>query len=147
MALRAYRRDPIGLVMDAQGANRTNTIIAEGVNSIEEFVDLHLDKGMKTLCANVRKSAGTIPNPGWNPPILNPNTLVAPQILVPGQQTSTICEQRLTLTAYGATLHDFISRPIETANLTRARLCALVKSHVSITTNTFFIYLLFSQYF
>ena len=44
-----------------------------------------------------------------------------------GQQISAICEQRLTITADGATLYNSISRTVETEVLTRARLRELKK--------------------
>ena len=62
--LRTYLRDPIGLEMDAQGTHKANVIITEGINSIEDLVDLHPNDGIKTLCINVRKPVGTIPDQG-----------------------------------------------------------------------------------
>ena len=62
-ALRIYLRDPIGLGLDATGTAIANTIIAEGITSIEDLVDLYEDTGIKTLCQNVRKLASTIPDP------------------------------------------------------------------------------------
>lgn len=62
-ALRIYIRDPIRLGMDAAGTVKANTIIAEIITSIEDLVDLYEDTYIKTLCQNVRKPAGTIPDP------------------------------------------------------------------------------------
>ena len=133
-ALRTYLRDPIGLGMDATGTARANAIISEGVNSIEDLVDLYDDTGIRTLCQNVRKPAGTIADPNWIEPVPNPAVLVAPRMPTPGQQVPAICELRLNLAAYGATVYASINRDIDTVNLTRARLREF-KRHKEMVTN------------
>ena len=119
-ALRTYLRDPIGLGTDAAGTAKANAVINEGIGSIDDLVDLNYDKGIKTLCMNVRKLAGTIPDPNWIPPVPNNAGIMPPQISRPGSQVPAICEQRLTLAAYGASLYHSIGRDIDTANLTRS---------------------------
>ena len=119
-ALRTYLRDPIGLGMDATGIARANAIISEGINSIEDLVDLYDDTGIKTLCQNVQKPVGTIADPNWIEPVPNPAVLVEPRMPTPGQQVPAICELRLNLAAYGETVYVSINRDIDTVNLTRA---------------------------
>ena len=65
VALRIYLRDPIGLGINAIGTERANAIINEGINSIDDLVDLYDDTGIKTLCQNVRKPAGIVADPNW----------------------------------------------------------------------------------
>ena len=77
-SLRTYLRGQIGLGTDARGLERANAIINEGLNSIDELVDLADDDGIKTLCQNVRKPSGTIPQPNWTAPDPNPQGLQAP---------------------------------------------------------------------
>ena len=120
--LRTYLRDPIGLWMDVAGTSRANAVIQEGIGSIDDLVDLNYDKGIKTICMNVRKPAGMILDPNWIAPAINPGALVAPQATRPGSQLPAICEQRLTNTAYGASMYHSINRPIYAWNITRARL-------------------------
>ena len=85
-ALRTYSRDPIGLGMDATGTLRADAIINEGIGASEDLVDLHEEDGIKTLCHNVRKPVGTLPDPAWLAPAPHPMGLVAPQIPTPGQK-------------------------------------------------------------
>ena len=108
--------------MDGTGTARAKAIINEGVNSIEDLVDLYDDSGIKTLCQNVRKPVGTIDDPNWIEPVPNPAVLIAPRMPTPGQQVPAICEVRLNLAAYGASVYESINRDIDTANLTHARL-------------------------
>ena len=101
-ATRAYLRVIIGLGVTAEGRTRANAIIDEDLNNLEDLHELADDNGVKTLCANVRKPAGTIPQPGWVAPDPNPNNVQAPQIPRPGQTILAMCEQRLALAAYAA---------------------------------------------
>ena len=55
VALQTYLRTVIGLETDAKGLDRANTIIDEGIDSADELADLHDNKGVKILCANVCK--------------------------------------------------------------------------------------------
>ena len=57
-----------------------NAIIDEGLDNLEDLHKLADDNGVKTLCANVRKPAGTIPQPGWVAPNPNPKNVQAQQI-------------------------------------------------------------------
>ena len=58
-ATRTYLRVVIGLGINAEGTLRANTIIDEGLDNLQELHELPDDDGVKTLCANVRKQAGT----------------------------------------------------------------------------------------
>ena len=49
-ALRNYLKDPIGLGLNAMGTDRTNAVIAEGIDSIDNLIDLYEDGVIKTLC-------------------------------------------------------------------------------------------------
>ena len=82
-ALRTYLKDPIGLGLNATGTDRANAVIAEGIDSIDNLIDLYEDDGIKTLCQNVKKPAGTIPNPNWVRPDPNPAGATAPHIPTP----------------------------------------------------------------
>ena len=135
-AIRTYLRDPIGLGMDAQGTEKANAIITEGMSNIEDLVDLYEDDGIKTLCHNVRKPAGTIPDPNWVAPVPNNLGLVAPNIPRPGLQIPTICENRLILAAYGATIYSSIDRIIDSVSLSRARLREFKKHKEMVTNHT-----------
>ena len=83
-ALQTYLRDPIGLGMNAAGSTRANAVIAGGITMIEDLVNLYEDTGIKTLYQNVRKPAGTIPNPSWVLPVPNLGGALVPQIPTPG---------------------------------------------------------------
>ena len=126
--LRAYLRNVIGLGMDAEGLERANAIIDEGVNSAENLVDMYDGDGIKTLCSNVRKPGGTIEDPTY----VGPGP--APRIPRPGRSIPTVCEKRLTQAAYGAKLYASIERNVDTANLNRARLRQF-KLHLDMVTN------------
>lgn len=122
-ALRTYLRDAIGLGSTNEvGLARTNAIIDEGLESIADFVDLSHEKGVKTLCNNVRKPSGLIPQPNWVEPDPNPQNLQAPMVPRAGQSIPTICEQRMIVAAYGAKIYSSIGRTITTASLNRDRL-------------------------
>ena len=105
-ALRTFLRVPIGLGNDATGTTRANAIIDEGVKSLEDLVDLTYNEGIKILYSNVRKPAGTIPDPNWvAPSAAAPGSVVAHQVNRPGSQIPAICEQRLTTAAYGTSIY------------------------------------------
>ena len=91
-ALRSNLRDPIDLGTDSQCIERDNDIIAEGISSVKDLVDLYRDIGIKTLYSNVRKLAGTIPGPRWVALDSNLDARVAPYIPTPGHQIPAICE-------------------------------------------------------
>ena len=135
-AVRTYLRDPIGLGLDANGTAKANAVIAEGITNIEDLVDLNEDEGIKTLCQNIRKPAGTIPDPAWVAPVPNNLGLVAPNIPRPGLQIPAICENRLTLAAYGATIYSSINRTYDTASLSRARLREFKKHKEMVSNHT-----------
>ena len=120
--IRTYLRDVIGLGNDTMGLTRANAIIDEGLDDIVDLHELHLGKGISTLCTNVRKPSGTIPQPGCVEPNLNPNGLVAPQVARPGTSIPAICEQRLVTAAYGAHIYTSMGRVVGPAALSRARL-------------------------
>ena len=94
--LRSYLRNVIGLGADAEGLERTDAIIEEGVDLAEELADLYDNKGIKVLCANVRKPGGTIADPNHT------GTDTAPRVPKPGKSIPTACKTRLNLAAYGA---------------------------------------------
>ena len=121
-ATRAYLRITIGLGNDAEGEERANAIIEEGLDDLSEIGELADDEGIKTLCSSVRKPAGTMPLPGWREPDPNPEGLIAPRVPRIGKIIPVICEQRLTLAAYGASIYQSIGRDVEPAILNRARL-------------------------
>ena len=107
--LRTFLRGPIGIGNDDTGTTRANTIIDEGVNSLEDLVDLTYDKGIKPLCSNVRKPTGTIPDPNRvAPTATTPSPVVAHQVKYPGSQIPAICEQRLNTATYGASIYQSI---------------------------------------
>ena len=132
--MRTYLKDSIGLGVNDTDTERANAVIAEGIESIDNLIDLYEHDGIKTLCQNVKKLAGTIPNPSWVCPDPNPVGATASHIPTPGHQIPAICEQRLNLAAYGATLYSSIGRVIDTANLTRSRLREF-KKHKEMVTN------------
>ena len=133
-ATRTYLRTVIGLGNDPQGLERANAIMAEGLDNLADIFELAEDDGIKILCASVRKPAGTIPQPGWVPPNPNPNNVVAPQVPRTGQVIPAICEQRLTLAAYGSSIFESISRTINPASLNRVRLREF-KAHRAMVEN------------
>ena len=121
-ATRAYLRVTIGLGNDAEGKERANAIIEEGLDDLSEIGELADDDGIKTLCSSVRKPAGTMPQPGWQEPDPNPNQLTAPRVARIGKDIPVICKQRLTLAAYGAAIYQSIGREVEPGNCNRVRL-------------------------
>ena len=121
-AMRTYLRTVIGLGNDPQGLKRENAIIAEGLDNLADIFELTEDDGIKILCVSVCKSAGTMAQPGWVAPVPNPNNDVAPQVPRVGQVIPAICEQRLTMAAYGSSIYESISRPIDLPSLNRTRL-------------------------
>ena len=118
-ALRAYLRNVIGLGNDAAGLDRVNVTIAEGLDSIADLAELNVDKGVKSMTANIRKPGGSIPDPNWVDP---GDGSVAPLTTRPGHSFPTICEQRMILAAYGANIYESIGRTIDSDALTRSRL-------------------------
>ena len=133
-ATRTYLRTVIGLGNDPQGLERANAIMAEGLDNLADIFELSEDDGIKILCASVRKPAGTVAQPGWVAPNPNPNNLVAPQVPRAGQVIPAICEQRLTLAAYGSSIYESTSRPIDPASLSRNRLREF-KAHRTMVEN------------
>ena len=128
--LRNYLKDVIGLGVGQEGTDRANAIIEEGIDSIEDIADVYDNDGIKTLCSNVRKPGGTMDDPNWVPPVpLGGAT--APRVNKPGQSIPTVCEQRLTLAAYGAKCYTLVNHPVETTNLTRSRLREF-KKHLNV---------------
>ena len=121
-ATRTYLRTVIGLGNNAEGTERADAIMSEGLNDLADIHELANDDGIKTLCASVRKPAGTIAQPGWVAPVPNPNQLAAPQVPRAGKVIPAICEQRMMMAAYGATIYESIGREITPASLSRARL-------------------------
>ena len=61
--LRTFLRQVIGLGQIPEGLERTNTVIDEGVDSINELAEVYDDDGIKILCSNVRKPGGIMPYP------------------------------------------------------------------------------------
>ena len=121
-ATRTYLRVVIELGNNAKGTLRANAIIDEGLDNLEELHELADDDGVKMLCANVRKPAGTVEQPGWVPPVPNPNNLQAPQTPRTGQTIPALCKQRLTLAAYAAKIYHYIGRIVNSNSMTRRRL-------------------------
>ena len=119
---RTYLKTVIGLGNNAEGKERANAIMFQGLDNLAEISELADDDDIKTLCSSVRKSAGTMPQPGWIAPVPNPNQLTAPQIPRFEKVIPAICEQRLTLAANGASIYESIGRTIDPASLNRARL-------------------------
>ena len=89
------------------------------------------------MCYNVRKPSGNIPQPNWMAPEPNPQNLQAPLIPKPGHFIPAVCEQRLQLAAYGASIYYSIGRDINTGMLNRERLREFKKHQdmVRITQN------------
>ena len=121
--LRTFLRGPIGIGNDDTGTTRANTIIDEGVNSLEDLVVLAYDKELKFLYGNVRKLVAPIPDPNWVAPTAATHGSVVIHIVNrPGSQISAIYEQRLTTAAYGTLIYQSIDRLIDAVNLNRAGL-------------------------
>ena len=135
-ATRTYLRTIIDLGNDPQGLERANAIMAEGLNNLANIFKLMEDDGIKILCASVQKLAGTMPQPGWVAPNPNPNpnNAVAPQVPRVGQVIPAICEQRLTMAAYGSSIYESTLRVINPASLNRARLREF-KAHRTMVEN------------
>jgi len=74
-ALCTFLTDIIGLDSNPIGTERANAIIGEGLNDIADLVDLSHENGVKTLCYNVRKPSGLIPQEGWIEPNPKPQNL------------------------------------------------------------------------
>ena len=119
---RTHLRIIIGLGNNAEGTARAEAIMDEGLNDLSDIHKLSADNGIKTLCASMRKPAGTIAQPGWIAPNPNLNGLVAPQAPHPGRVIPAICEQRLMMAAYGASIYESNGRIIDPSALSRARL-------------------------
>jgi len=93
-ALRTYLRSVIGLgATTPVGANCANDIIEEGFSSISDLVDLSHKNGVKTICTNVRKPAGLIPQPDREAPNPNPQNLQVPLTPCSGHLIPMMCEQ------------------------------------------------------
>ena len=92
------------------------------------------DDGIKTLCQNVRKPAGTIPHPEWRAASSTRQNQLPPMIPKPGTSIPSICEQRLQIAAYGAKIYSSIGRPITTGSLNRERLREFRK-HMDMVNN------------
>ena len=75
-----------------------------------------------------------MPQPGWVAPVPNPNNAVAPQVPRIGQVIPAICEQRLTMAAYGSSIYESVLRPIDPASLNRATLREF-KAHRTMVEN------------
>ena len=114
VALRTYLRTIIGLGNDVEGLERADAIIGKGIDSTDDLADLYDEKGIKTLCANIQKPGGTIPDPNYA------RAGPAPRIPKLGQTIPTACENRLDSAAYGGMLYISIGRGVGTANLSRA---------------------------
>ena len=104
------------------------------LHNIKELHKLADDDGVKTLCANVRKTAGTVAQPGWAPPVPNPNNVQAPQVPRTGQTIPAMCEQRLALAAYSAKIYHSIGRAVNSNSMRRRRLTCF-KSHKALIDN------------
>ena len=121
-ATRTYLRTVIGLGNNNEGTKRADTIMSEGLNNLADIHELANDEGIKTLCASARKPAGTIPQPGLVAPDPNLNQLTAPQVPRTGRVIPAICEQRLLISAYGASIYESIGHEITPAGLNQVRL-------------------------
>ena len=133
-ATRTFLKDVIGLGNNDDGTRKANAIIAEGLDDLADLHELSEDDGIKTLCANVRKPSGTVPDPNWQAPDPNPGNLTAPMVARIGISIPAICEQRLSLAAYGAKLYHSIGRPVTSAILSRSRLREF-KNHKTMVDN------------
>ena len=138
-AIRTYLKDVVGLGNNAEGTNKANAMIAEGLDEVSVLAELYEDDGdlITTLCQNVRKPAGTIDDPTWAAPgeVAEGDPIpIAPQVPKPGLAISAICEQRLVLGAYAASIYAKTGRPLDTAILNRQRLKEF-KAHKSAVDN------------
>jgi len=133
-ATRTYLRSVIGLGNNNEGLERAEAIMAEGLDNLADIYELAEGDGIKRLCSNVRKLAGTVPQPGWVAPNPNPDQLVLHQVPRTGKVVPAICEQRLKLAAYGAAIYQSIGRGIDPTSLNRARLRAF-KEHRTTVEN------------
>ena len=88
--MRTFLQGTIGLGMTNEGLERADTIMDEGLDAFAVFHELCNDEMVSTLCNNVRKPAGTIPQPGWVAIPRRPRT--APMIPRPGKSIPVICE-------------------------------------------------------
>ena len=133
-ATRTFLKDVIGLGNNDEGTQKANAIISEGLDDLADLHELSEDDGIKRLCSNVRKPLGTIPDPNWTEPDPNPDGQTAPMIPKNGQAIPAICEQRLTIAAYGAKIYNLVRRPVTSAILNRSRLREF-KSHRTMVEN------------
>lgn len=136
--MRAYLRNVVGLGGGAAGAQKANAIMAEGLDDVSAFADMYDDDGdiIATLCSNVRKPAGQIPDPNWVAPALQPGQPAPPHPMIqrPGIAISAICEQRLALAAYSASIYTMMGRTVTTDMLDLVRLREM-KKHKSAVEN------------
>ena len=65
-ATRTYLRTVIGLGNNAEGTERADAIMSEGLNDLADIHELANDDGIKTLCSSVRKPAGSQQEPSHN---------------------------------------------------------------------------------
>ena len=133
-ATRTFLRDVIGLGNNDEGTRKANAIIAEGLDDLADLHELAEDDGVKILCTNVRKPSGTVPDPNWREPDPNPNDLTAPMVPKVGISIPAICEQRLALAAYAASIYHSVARPVTSAILNRNRLREF-KNHKTMIDN------------
>ena len=96
---RAYLREQIGLGLDPAGEAKANAMIAEGLDSLDAFLEFDKDS-IKALCASIRKPGGLI---------VDPND-AARQIQNPGLPIPAIAEGRLITAVYGAKLYERVGR-------------------------------------
>ena len=80
-----YLKDFIGLGFNQSGTYHANVITSEGLDYPAIFFELAEYNSVKNLCHNVKKQAGTEPQSGWIVPNPNPCNLIAPRILMSGQ--------------------------------------------------------------
>ena len=100
-AIRTYLKDVIGLGPGATGTEKANAIIEEDLDNVTVLAEMYEEDGdiISTMCSNVRKPVGQIPQPGWVAPEVAAGAPapVTPMIPKPGLSIPVICEQRLMM--------------------------------------------------
>jgi len=85
-----------GLGNNDEGFERTEAVMAEGLDNLADIYELSVDDGIKPLCSRVRKSGDTMQQPDWMVPDPSPNQYIVIQVPRTGKNTPAICEQRQT---------------------------------------------------
>ena len=110
----------------------------KGLDNVSVLAELHdADRDIiSTMCTNVRKRAGQISDSSWTAPEVAAGqpAPIAPMVPRPGYSIPIICDQRLALAAYSASVYTRIGRVVETGILNCQRLIEM-KNHKNAVEN------------